>query len=94
MNKQQADDTVARLLRTVPTNYDDAIDVAEWISRRISACYEFDFINGYSSFIKGYKLDDLNAHVREFFKSDPSVISIMKPLRRQIQAGHGANDFA
>jgi predicted Zn-dependent peptidase len=59
-----------------------ATDTVEWISKRIGAGYDFDFLKSHDEFISKFDLKEVNAQGKEIFKKDPCVISVIKPMAK------------
>lgn len=79
MNKQQAENALKKII--IRSNYyeREAVDAANWISRRLSAGYKWDFIRDYVKFAKSYDIEEVNEQVKKVFCNDPDVITIMVP---------------
>jgi predicted Zn-dependent peptidase len=61
----------------------DVIDLVNWVSKKIGACYDFDFLKSYNQFVNKFDLNEINSQARAIFKNDPSVISVIKPAEKK-----------
>ncbi|MDR0753179.1 MAG: insulinase family protein [Holosporaceae bacterium] len=61
----------------------EVADTVEWISKRVGAGYDFDFLKSHNEFMSQFDLKDVNAQGKEIFKKDPCVISVIKPMAKQ-----------
>jgi hypothetical protein len=61
----------------------EVADTVEWISRRVGAGYDFDFLKSHDEFISKFDLKEVNAQGKEIFKKDPCVIFVIKPMAKQ-----------
>lgn len=52
----------------------------DWLSKKLAACNDFNFIKGYDSFVKECSVEEVNAEAKKFFSKPPEVISILKPF--------------
>lgn len=57
----------------------DAIDATDWISKRISAGYEWDFLMNFAKIGDKCDINLINKEAKKIFCKDPDVISIIKP---------------
>jgi predicted Zn-dependent peptidase len=65
----------------------DVLDFVDWVSKKIGACYELDFLRSYWDFAKKFNVDEIAEEAKAIFKSDPHVISVIKPM----MSGKNAN---
>ncbi|MDR1333930.1 MAG: insulinase family protein [Holosporaceae bacterium] len=57
----------------------DTLDFVDWVSKKIGACYDFNFLKSYSDFANKFNVNEIAEEAKAIFKSDPCVISIIKP---------------
>ncbi|MDR1334726.1 MAG: insulinase family protein [Holosporaceae bacterium] len=79
MTKEDAAKAVKKLSSTAPQIKEDAFYMIDWLSKKIAAGYEFDFLQRYQRFLGEYNLGEINDYAKEIFKNDPAVIAIMQP---------------
>jgi predicted Zn-dependent peptidase len=58
----------------------DALDLVDWISKKIGAFYDFDFLKSYSDFVNKFNTNAITEEAEAIFKNDPCVISIIRPM--------------
>ncbi|MDR0632251.1 MAG: insulinase family protein [Holosporaceae bacterium] len=61
----------------------DVIDFVNWISKKIGACYDFDFLKSYDQFIDKFDLNEVHSQAKAIFRNDPCVISILTPAEKK-----------
>ena len=54
----------------------DIIDAVDWFSNRIN--YSFDFLSGYTEFVKQFSVDKLNGILLQLFNHRPNVTIIWR----------------
>ena len=83
ITKEQAEAASKKLSASSNLVGMDMLDVVDMFSKRLGSFYDFEFVRGYSLFVRKYDLDEINAHAKEIFRQDPSVISVIIPENRK-----------
>lgn len=79
ITKEDADRVVQRLVGASQFSGRDVFEVVDWMSKKLSAFYDFEFVRGYPTFIRKYDLQNINKEAKVIFAKDPEVISILIP---------------
>jgi zinc protease len=61
----------------------EVADTVEWISKKVGAGYDFDFLKSHDEFVSKFDLKEVNEQGKEIFRKDPCVISVIKPMAKQ-----------
>lgn len=57
----------------------DVMDAVDWISKRISVGYSWEYLKSYAKSSEKVEVDDVNSEAKKVFIRPPDVISILKP---------------
>lgn len=66
-------------LSNIFTYQNDIIDTMNWLSEKLGAGYDYEFLRKYPKSIKEVKLENVSEIAIKLFKNDPDVISVLNP---------------
>lgn len=79
ITKEDADKVVKSLVGASNFSGRDAFEVVDWMFKKLSAFYDFEFVRGYPTFIRKYDLQNINKEAKVIFENGPEVVSILLP---------------
>lgn len=79
LQKTDIDDAIKQIINNSNFRKMDVIDAIDWISKKIGAGYNFEFLKKYTDFVEHYDIEKVNTAIKKIFFEDPCVVCITSP---------------
>lgn len=79
MTQEQVNNHLKKIITNANFYKMDVMDAVDWISKRVSAGYSWDYLKSYAKSTEKIDAQTVNVEAKKVFINPPDVISILKP---------------